>query len=27
MENEHQNSGARCSGQAAYVAKRQECAK
>ncbi|HBM9224729.1 TPA: iraD leader peptide IdlP [Escherichia coli] len=27
MENEHQHSGARCSGQAAYVAKRQECAK
>ncbi|SQK38578.1 DNA replication/recombination/repair protein [Escherichia coli] len=27
MENEHQYSGARCSGQAAYVAKRQECAK
>ncbi|EJS0008328.1 iraD leader peptide IdlP, partial [Escherichia coli] len=26
-ENEHQYSGARCSGQAAYVAKRQECAK
>ncbi|EMX3550811.1 iraD leader peptide IdlP [Escherichia coli] len=26
MENEHQYSGARCSGQAAYVAKRQECA-
>ncbi|EFB2632712.1 TPA: hypothetical protein HHH30_001173, partial [Escherichia coli] len=25
--NEHQYSGARCSGQAAYVAKRQECAK
>ncbi|MCJ8642876.1 iraD leader peptide IdlP, partial [Escherichia coli] len=25
MENEHQYSGARCSGQAAYVAKRQEC--
>ncbi|EFP9009237.1 iraD leader peptide IdlP, partial [Shigella boydii] len=24
---EHQYSGARCSGQAAYVAKRQECAK
>ncbi|EET4669457.1 TPA: hypothetical protein L0W14_002740 [Escherichia coli] len=24
MENEHQYSGARCSGQAAYVAKRQE---
>ncbi|ENR9136414.1 TPA: iraD leader peptide IdlP, partial [Escherichia coli] len=23
MENEHQYSGARCSGQAAYVAKRQ----
>ncbi|WP_252991310.1 hypothetical protein [Shigella flexneri] len=23
----HQYSGARCSGQAAYVAKRQECAK
>ncbi|CAI6273062.1 iraD leader peptide IdlP [Escherichia coli] len=27
MENEHQYSGARHSGQAAYVAKRQECAK
>ncbi|EGZ6724638.1 hypothetical protein GOP18_22725 [Escherichia coli] len=27
MENEHQYSGAWCSGQAAYVAKRQECAK
>ncbi|HCS3645722.1 TPA: iraD leader peptide IdlP [Shigella flexneri] len=27
MENEHQYSGARCSGQASYVAKRQECAK
>ncbi|WP_247164010.1 iraD leader peptide IdlP [Escherichia coli] len=27
MENEHKYSGARCSGQAAYVAKRQECAK
>ncbi|ELW0384522.1 MULTISPECIES: iraD leader peptide IdlP [Bacteria] len=27
MGNEHQYSGARCSGQAAYVAKRQECAK
>ncbi|EEV6360824.1 iraD leader peptide IdlP [Escherichia coli] len=27
MENDHQYSGARCSGQAAYVAKRQECAK
>ncbi|EFI5971714.1 iraD leader peptide IdlP [Escherichia coli] len=27
MENEHQYSGARCSGQVAYVAKRQECAK
>ncbi|ENI3786555.1 iraD leader peptide IdlP [Escherichia coli] len=27
MENEHQYSCARCSGQAAYVAKRQECAK
>ncbi|EET2662656.1 hypothetical protein HP910_004268 [Escherichia coli] len=27
MENEHQYSGARCSGQAVYVAKRQECAK
>ncbi|ELM8842916.1 iraD leader peptide IdlP [Escherichia coli] len=27
MENEHQYIGARCSGQAAYVAKRQECAK
>ncbi|EOL7991761.1 iraD leader peptide IdlP [Escherichia coli] len=27
MENEHQYSGARYSGQAAYVAKRQECAK
>ncbi|EFT3953681.1 iraD leader peptide IdlP [Escherichia coli] len=27
MENEYQYSGARCSGQAAYVAKRQECAK
>ncbi|HHO9561308.1 iraD leader peptide IdlP [Escherichia coli] len=27
MQNEHQYSGARCSGQAAYVAKRQECAK
>ncbi|HCU1579994.1 TPA: iraD leader peptide IdlP [Escherichia coli] len=27
MENEHQYSGARCSGQAAYVAKRQECAR
>ncbi|HHO9656766.1 TPA: iraD leader peptide IdlP [Escherichia coli] len=27
MENEHQYSGARCSGQAAYVAKRQVCAK
>ncbi|EET5675822.1 iraD leader peptide IdlP [Escherichia coli] len=27
MENEPQYSGARCSGQAAYVAKRQECAK
>ncbi|RWZ29130.1 iraD leader peptide IdlP [Escherichia coli] len=27
MENENQYSGARCSGQAAYVAKRQECAK
>ncbi|EFL4377396.1 iraD leader peptide IdlP [Escherichia coli] len=27
MENEHQYSGARCSEQAAYVAKRQECAK
>ncbi|EJD4123492.1 iraD leader peptide IdlP [Escherichia coli] len=27
MESEHQYSGARCSGQAAYVAKRQECAK
>ncbi|EIY6938399.1 iraD leader peptide IdlP [Escherichia coli] len=27
MENEHQYSGARCSGQAAYVTKRQECAK
>ncbi|EHW6718526.1 iraD leader peptide IdlP [Escherichia coli] len=27
MENEHQYSGARCSGQAAYVAKRQGCAK
>ncbi|EJC6628836.1 iraD leader peptide IdlP [Escherichia coli] len=27
MENEHQYSGALCSGQAAYVAKRQECAK
>ncbi|HBB4792119.1 TPA: iraD leader peptide IdlP [Escherichia coli] len=27
MENEHQYSGARCSGQAAYVAKRQDCAK
>ncbi|HIA3076681.1 TPA: iraD leader peptide IdlP [Escherichia coli] len=27
MENEHQYSGARCSGQAEYVAKRQECAK
>ncbi|HAY5094831.1 iraD leader peptide IdlP [Escherichia coli] len=27
MENEHQYCGARCSGQAAYVAKRQECAK
>ncbi|EFA5252625.1 iraD leader peptide IdlP [Escherichia coli] len=27
MENKHQYSGARCSGQAAYVAKRQECAK
>ncbi|EHT1096582.1 iraD leader peptide IdlP [Escherichia coli] len=27
MEYEHQYSGARCSGQAAYVAKRQECAK
>ncbi|EEU4395553.1 iraD leader peptide IdlP [Escherichia coli] len=27
MENEHQYSGARCSGQAAYVAKRQECTK
>ncbi|MRH49042.1 iraD leader peptide IdlP [Escherichia coli] len=27
MENEHQYSGDRCSGQAAYVAKRQECAK
>ncbi|ENO8033615.1 iraD leader peptide IdlP [Escherichia coli] len=27
MENEHQYSAARCSGQAAYVAKRQECAK
>ncbi|EFR7061639.1 TPA: iraD leader peptide IdlP [Escherichia coli] len=27
MENEHQYSGAQCSGQAAYVAKRQECAK
>ncbi|ENW9130891.1 iraD leader peptide IdlP [Escherichia coli] len=27
MENEHLYSGARCSGQAAYVAKRQECAK
>ncbi|HAH4531104.1 TPA: iraD leader peptide IdlP [Escherichia coli] len=27
MENEHQYSGARCSGQAAYIAKRQECAK
>ncbi|EEX1744579.1 hypothetical protein DFY56_13905 [Escherichia coli] len=27
MENEHQYNGARCSGQAAYVAKRQECAK
>ncbi|EFC4408673.1 hypothetical protein FDP96_03625 [Escherichia coli] len=27
MENEHHYSGARCSGQAAYVAKRQECAK
>ncbi|EFH2619110.1 iraD leader peptide IdlP [Escherichia coli] len=27
MENEHQYSGVRCSGQAAYVAKRQECAK
>ncbi|EOW8961679.1 TPA: iraD leader peptide IdlP [Escherichia coli] len=27
MENEHQYSGARCSGQAAYVAKCQECAK
>ncbi|EFL9549169.1 iraD leader peptide IdlP [Escherichia coli] len=27
MKNEHQYSGARCSGQAAYVAKRQECAK
>ncbi|EOY1436084.1 iraD leader peptide IdlP [Escherichia coli] len=27
MENEHQYSDARCSGQAAYVAKRQECAK
>ncbi|EEV9052148.1 iraD leader peptide IdlP [Escherichia coli] len=27
MENEHQYSGARCSGQAAYVAKHQECAK
>ncbi|MBW6054742.1 hypothetical protein HTZ85_08795 [Escherichia coli] len=26
-KNEHQYSGARCSGQAAYVAKRQECAK
>ncbi|HCR8776837.1 TPA: iraD leader peptide IdlP, partial [Shigella flexneri] len=25
--NEHQYSGARCSGQAAYVVKRQECAK
>ncbi|EOO3793992.1 iraD leader peptide IdlP, partial [Escherichia coli] len=25
--NEHQYSGARCSGQTAYVAKRQECAK
>ncbi|HHX2599108.1 TPA: hypothetical protein ACU8CP_005123 [Escherichia coli] len=24
MENEHQYSGARCSGQAAYVAKRQD---
>ncbi|MBW0672147.1 iraD leader peptide IdlP [Escherichia coli] len=27
MENEHQYSGARCSGKTAYVAKRQECAK
>ncbi|XNM62066.1 iraD leader peptide IdlP [Escherichia coli] len=27
MENEHQYVSARCSGQAAYVAKRQECAK
>ncbi|MFK3716330.1 iraD leader peptide IdlP [Escherichia coli] len=27
MENEHQYSGGRFSGQAAYVAKRQECAK
>ncbi|HDS2879339.1 TPA: iraD leader peptide IdlP [Escherichia coli] len=27
MENEHQYSGARHSGQATYVAKRQECAK
>ncbi|MCN2138723.1 iraD leader peptide IdlP [Escherichia coli] len=27
MENEHQYSGARHSGQAAYFAKRQECAK
>ncbi|EIG3687029.1 iraD leader peptide IdlP [Escherichia coli] len=27
MENKHQYSGARCSGQTAYVAKRQECAK
>ncbi|EER8167420.1 hypothetical protein EY550_000281 [Escherichia coli] len=27
MEIDHQYSGARCSGQAAYVAKRQECAK
>ncbi|MDY9864444.1 iraD leader peptide IdlP [Escherichia coli] len=27
MENEYQYSGARHSGQAAYVAKRQECAK
>ncbi|HAX7482408.1 TPA: hypothetical protein JTN37_003681 [Escherichia coli] len=27
MENEHQYSGVRCSGQTAYVAKRQECAK
>ncbi|MGL4086517.1 iraD leader peptide IdlP [Escherichia coli] len=26
MENEHQYSGARCSGQAAYVAKRLESA-